>query len=188
MSLHAFLPQQNRPFASCITAWLPLGDLRSSCTETVSTVERETGLEPATACLKGRWSQDHRLLDTKSRGSGKGNVEVIKKLWCPVPIIAAHLLGKQEVNGLVVGLPALLWASSINFPVPETEHEYVATIQQQPRVNQPDPINISFQGQDQVPYPHRQCQGHNHEQNYGPNAEPDRRNSASGHCGEHEWE
>jgi hypothetical protein len=55
---------------------------------------------------------------TESRGSGKGHIEVIKKLWCPVPIIAAHLLGKQEVNGLVVGLPALLWASSIYFPLP----------------------------------------------------------------------
>jgi hypothetical protein len=40
--------------------------LQKACTETVYTVERETGLEPATACLEGRCSQYRRLLDTNS--------------------------------------------------------------------------------------------------------------------------
>ena len=30
-------------------------------------------------------------------------------MWCPVLIKSAHLLGKQEISRLMVGLQALLW-------------------------------------------------------------------------------
>jgi len=62
--------------------------------------------------------QGHGIGWTKSSCSGKGYVEVIKKLRRPVLIKSAQLLGKQEVSRLAVGRPALLWTSSINFPVP----------------------------------------------------------------------
>ena len=47
--------------------------------------------------------QGHGIGWTKSRCCGKGQVEVIKKLWRPVLIKSAHLLGKQEVSRLMVG-------------------------------------------------------------------------------------
>ena len=60
MSLYAFLRKTKPPLAFSFTVWLPPTGSRRACTETVYSVERETGLEPATACL------DRRLLDTKS--------------------------------------------------------------------------------------------------------------------------
>ena len=38
--------QQNRPLAFSFTVWLPPTGSRRACTETVYSVERETGLEP----------------------------------------------------------------------------------------------------------------------------------------------
>ena len=57
-----FCTQQNRPLASSFTVWLPPTGSRRACRETVYSVERETGLEPATACLEGRVSQNRRQL------------------------------------------------------------------------------------------------------------------------------
>ena len=58
-----FCTQQNRPLASSFTVWLPPTGSRRACRETVYSVERETGLEPATACLEGRWLHSRRSLD-----------------------------------------------------------------------------------------------------------------------------
>jgi len=53
-SAHAFLQNEKPPLAWPLAARLFRDGLESACTETVHTVERETGLEPATACLEGR--------------------------------------------------------------------------------------------------------------------------------------
>ena len=60
MSLHTFLQNIKPSPAFLLAAWLFSTGVRSTCTETVYTWERETGLEPATACLEGRVSQDRR--------------------------------------------------------------------------------------------------------------------------------
>ena len=54
--------RKNRLLASSITAWLSPDGLRRACRETVRSRERETGLEPATACLGSRISQECRPL------------------------------------------------------------------------------------------------------------------------------
>src|SRR6266571_5665369 len=61
MSLYAFLRKTKPPLAFSFTVWLPPTGSRSACTETVYSVERETGLEPATACLEGRNSTSELL-------------------------------------------------------------------------------------------------------------------------------
>src|SRR6266571_2591081 len=61
MSLYAFLHKTKPPLAFSFTVWLPPTGSRSACTETVYTWERETGLEPATACLEGRNSTTELL-------------------------------------------------------------------------------------------------------------------------------
>ncbi len=61
MSLYAFLRKTKPPLAFSFTVWLPPTGSRSACTETVYNVERETGLEPATACLEGRNSTTELL-------------------------------------------------------------------------------------------------------------------------------
>ena len=62
MSLRAFLPKTKPPLALSLS---PFGcyatGARSSCKETVHRLERETGLEPATACLEGRNSTTELL-------------------------------------------------------------------------------------------------------------------------------
>jgi hypothetical protein len=60
MSLHTFLQNIKPSPAFLLAAWLFSTGARSTCTETVYTWERETGLEPATACLEGRRSQNRR--------------------------------------------------------------------------------------------------------------------------------
>ena len=62
MSLRAFFPQAKPPLALPLAGWLFSTGARSACKETVQSRERETGLEPATACLEGRVSQDHRQI------------------------------------------------------------------------------------------------------------------------------
>src|SRR5713226_2777883 len=71
MSLHTFLQNTKPSLAFLLAAWLFSTGARSTCTETVYTWERETGLEPATACLEGRVSTDkvsisyrHRILNS----------------------------------------------------------------------------------------------------------------------------
>src|ERR1700681_1792928 len=64
MSLYTFLTQTKPPALLLIAVRLLRNSFRGSSRETVSTWERETGLEPATACLEGRWLQDCRLLVT----------------------------------------------------------------------------------------------------------------------------
>src|SRR6266851_494779 len=54
MSLHTFLRNTKPPLALPLAGWLFSTGARSTCKETVHTKERETGLEPATACLEGR--------------------------------------------------------------------------------------------------------------------------------------
>ena len=61
MSLYAFLRKTKPPLAFSFTVWLPPTGSRRACTETVYSVERETGLEPATACLEGRNSTTELL-------------------------------------------------------------------------------------------------------------------------------
>ena len=63
MSLYTFLRKTKPPLAFSFTVWLPPTGSRRACTETVYSVERETGLEPATACLEGRLSHYRRSLD-----------------------------------------------------------------------------------------------------------------------------
>ena len=55
--------QSKTPVLSSIADWLPSNSFRGSSRETVYSVERETGLEPATACLEGRRLQYRRSLD-----------------------------------------------------------------------------------------------------------------------------
>ena len=52
--------QSKTPVLSSIAVWLPSNSFRGSSRETVYSVERETGLEPATACLEGRYAQKRR--------------------------------------------------------------------------------------------------------------------------------
>src|SRR2546426_4056335 len=61
MSLYAFLHITKPSLAFSFTVWLPPTGSRRACTETVYSVERETGLEPATACLEGRNSTTELL-------------------------------------------------------------------------------------------------------------------------------
>ena len=63
MSLHTFLPKAKPPFALPLAGWLSSTGARSACKETAYSVERETGLEPAIACLEGRRLRYHRSLD-----------------------------------------------------------------------------------------------------------------------------
>jgi hypothetical protein len=60
MSLHTFLRNTKPPLALPLAGWLFSTGARSTCKETVHTEERETGLEPATACLEGSLLQDRR--------------------------------------------------------------------------------------------------------------------------------
>ncbi len=53
---------KHRLLAYLFTAWLFPTGVKSACTETMYKWERETGLEPATACLEGRVSQDRHSL------------------------------------------------------------------------------------------------------------------------------
>ena len=46
MSLYAFLRKTKPSLAFSFTVWLPPTGSRRACTETVYSVERETGLEP----------------------------------------------------------------------------------------------------------------------------------------------
>src|SRR6266705_4466114 len=62
MSLYAFLHTTKPSLAFSFTVWLPPTGSRRACTETVYTFERETGLEPATACLEGRLSHNRRSI------------------------------------------------------------------------------------------------------------------------------
>src|SRR6266700_5312981 len=55
-----FCAIKHRPLACLFTAWLFPTGVKSACKETMYFEERETGLEPATACLEGRVSQDRR--------------------------------------------------------------------------------------------------------------------------------
>src|SRR5881628_3636413 len=61
MSLYAFLHITKPSLAFSFTVWLPPTGSRRAYTETVYSVERETGLEPATACLEGRNSTTELL-------------------------------------------------------------------------------------------------------------------------------
>src|SRR6266487_5694749 len=56
---------KHRPLACLFTARLVPTGVKSASRETMYYLERETGLEPATACLEGRWSQNHRPLPVK---------------------------------------------------------------------------------------------------------------------------
>ena len=60
MSLRAFFPKAKPPLAFPLAGWLFSTGARSACKETVHVLERETGLEPATACLEGRVSRYRR--------------------------------------------------------------------------------------------------------------------------------
>src|SRR6266700_8060733 len=55
-----FCTIKHRLPAYLFTAWLFPTGVKSACKETMYFEERETGLEPATACLEGRVSQDRR--------------------------------------------------------------------------------------------------------------------------------
>jgi len=67
MSLYAFLHTTKPSLAFPLAAWLsPIGS-RSTCTETVYTLERETGLEPATACLEGRNSTTNSAIEISKK-------------------------------------------------------------------------------------------------------------------------
>src|SRR5947209_9646435 len=57
-----FCTIKHRLLAFLFTAWLFPTGVRSACKETMYGKERETGLEPATACLEGRYAQNRRLL------------------------------------------------------------------------------------------------------------------------------
>ena len=61
MSLRAFFPKAKPPLAFPLAGWLFSTGARSACKETVHRWERETGLEPATACLEGRNSTTELL-------------------------------------------------------------------------------------------------------------------------------
>jgi hypothetical protein len=54
MSLRTFLHNTKPSSAVPLAGWLFSTGARSACKETVYEGERETGLEPATACLEGR--------------------------------------------------------------------------------------------------------------------------------------
>jgi hypothetical protein len=54
--------KKHRLLAFPNTAWLSPGGFSPASREMMQNVERETGLEPATACLEGRVSQDRRSL------------------------------------------------------------------------------------------------------------------------------
>src|SRR6266567_7510010 len=54
---------QNRLLAVAFAVWLFSNGSRSACTETDYRKERETGLEPAIACLEGRRTQNRRSPD-----------------------------------------------------------------------------------------------------------------------------
>ena len=60
-----FCAKKKRLLALSFVVWLPLTGSRGACKETVYRLERETGLEPATACLEGRWSQYRRPVGMK---------------------------------------------------------------------------------------------------------------------------
>src|SRR5438477_8903480 len=56
-----FCTIKHRLLAYLFTAWLFPTGVRSACKETMYYEERETGLEPATACLEGRNSTTELL-------------------------------------------------------------------------------------------------------------------------------
>jgi hypothetical protein len=56
-----FCTTKHRLSAYLFTAWLFPTGVKSACKETVYRKERETGLEPATACLEGRNSTTELL-------------------------------------------------------------------------------------------------------------------------------
>jgi hypothetical protein len=68
---------KHRPLAYHNAAWLSPGGFSPACKETMYIVERETGREPATACLEGRVSHDHRLFG-------------IDRLWEPIERVLAY--------------------------------------------------------------------------------------------------
>src|SRR6266478_4429578 len=61
MSLHTFLRNTKPSPALPLAGWLFSTGARSACKETVHRWERETGLEPATACLGSRNSTTELL-------------------------------------------------------------------------------------------------------------------------------
>jgi hypothetical protein len=65
-----FYSKQKRLLTFSFTAWLSSDSLGGACKETVHKEERETGLEPATACLEGRVVLNHRLLPMKRLHKG----------------------------------------------------------------------------------------------------------------------
>ncbi len=67
MSLYAFLHTTKPSLAFSFTVWLPPTGSRRACTETVYSVERQTGLEPATACLEGRNSTTNSAIEISKK-------------------------------------------------------------------------------------------------------------------------
>ena len=60
--LDAFSGKREPPLPGAFTACFLCSSLSSAGNETAQRGERETGLEPATACLEGRLPHDHRQL------------------------------------------------------------------------------------------------------------------------------
>jgi hypothetical protein len=82
MSLRAFFPKAKPPSAFPLAGWLFSTGSRSACKETVYRKERETGLEPATACLEGRYLQVHRSLLMKWLQEGVYTIRIKGERAC----------------------------------------------------------------------------------------------------------
>src|SRR2546426_3014946 len=86
MSLYAFLHITKPSLAFSFTVWLPPTGSRRACTETVHVLERETGLEPATACLEGRNSTTELLplvhRDRKSTRLNSSHLVISYAVFC----------------------------------------------------------------------------------------------------------
>ena len=104
MSLHTFLPKAKPPFALPLAGWLSSTGARSACKETAYSVERETGLEPATACLEGRRLRYRRSLDLHRPYSRFYTVHVqCERAWQNMSRAFFSLFGKTRCSQLGTG-------------------------------------------------------------------------------------